>query len=182
MSLTGSQDKSGSQDNLVLIGMPGAGKSTVGVLLAKRLGFDFLDTDVLIQTLEGRTLQEIVDAEGAEQLRRIEERVLSGLKASHSVIATGGSAVYSAKAMSALGASGLIVNLYYSLSVIERRVNNHDTRGLVKAPGQSFSDLYQERIPLYQQYADITIDAADEAPDQVVERVIEAIGNHRGMR
>lgn len=165
----------GPSDNLVLIGMPGAGKSTIGVLLAKRLGLDFLDTDLAIQTQEGRTLQDIVDAEGSAALRVIEERVLSSLTLNRCVIATGGSAVYSDPAMARLKGSGLVVNLLCPLAVIEQRVSNQDTRGLVRAPGQTLADLYRERVPLYARYADITVDMNDDRPDQVVEKVIQAI-------
>lgn len=167
----------GPNDNLVLIGMPGAGKSTIGVLLAKRLGFDFLDTDLAIQTQEGRTLQDIIDTDGPAALRAIEERVLSNLEPTRCVIATGGSAVYSDPAMSRLKRGGLVINLFCPLTVIEQRVSNQDTRGLVRKPGQTLTDLYRERVPLYARYADITIDMDDDRPDQVVERVIQAIGD-----
>ncbi|WP_227519933.1 shikimate kinase [Mangrovitalea sediminis] len=162
-------------DNLILIGMPGAGKSTIGVLLAKRLGLGFVDTDVLIQTREGRTLQDIVNSDGPAALRQIEEQVLADLKVTRTVIATGGSAVYSAKAMSALAESGIIVNLHVPLPVLEQRISNHDTRGLVRQPGQSIADLYQERVPLYARYADISIEVDNERPDQVVEQIVGAI-------
>lgn len=174
--------QSGMRDNLVLIGMPGAGKSTIGVLLAKRLGFDFLDTDILIQNQEGKTLQEIVDSQGSVRFRQIEEQVLSGLRARRSVIATGGSAVYSTKAMLNLGVNGSIVYLDCPLPVVEQRVNNHDTRGLAREPGQTLEDLFRERVPLYRKYADITINIHDEQPEQVVEQVIRSLNERAPAR
>lgn len=174
--------QSGSQKNLVLIGMPGAGKSTIGVLLAKRLGLDFLDTDILIQNREGMTLQEIVDSVGPARFRQIEEQVLGGLRVNRSVIATGGSAVYGTKAMLNLSVNGLIIYLSCPLRVIEQRVNNHDTRGLARTPGQTLEDLFRERAPLYGQYADITVEIGDELPEQVVERVVHSFDERLGVR
>lgn len=165
----------GLQDNLVLIGMPGAGKSTIGVLLAKRLRRDFLDTDILIQTREGKTLQDIVDGMGPARFRQIEEQLLSELRAMRSVIATGGSAVYSTRAMLNLGINGSIIYLDCPLALIEQRVNNHDTRGLAREPGQTLGDLYRERSPLYRKYADISVETGEEQPEQVVERVIQKL-------
>ncbi|QGM21245.1 AAA family ATPase [Spiribacter sp. 2438] len=147
-------------DNVVLIGMPGAGKSTVGVLLARELGLDFVDTDLLIQRREGRRLQDIVDTGGHQALRRIEAEVLTRLDCRGHVIATGGSAVYSEAAMAQLSHHGVIVHLDVTLAVIAARVTDFDTRGIARAAGQSLEDLYRERQALYRHYADLTVDVS----------------------
>ncbi len=143
--------------NLVLIGMPGSGKSTVGVILAKRTARDFVDTDLLIQAAQKRTLQAIVDTDGYAALRAIEERILLGLGVQNHVIATGGSAVYSGPAMSHLKKDGLAVFLDVDLALLESRIQDYSTRGLAKRPDQSLSELFDERFGLYSRYADITI-------------------------
>ncbi len=147
-----------NKHNIILIGMPGSGKSTVGVILAKNLGMKFVDTDILIQSSEQRTLQEIVNSEGHMSLRQIEENVLLKVNCVNSVVATGGSAAYSDKAMIHLGQSGIIVFLNAQLSTLQARIHNYNTRGLAKRPDQSFDDLFQERYSLYKKYADITVD------------------------
>ncbi len=162
------EDKS----NIVLIGMPGAGKSTVGVILAKLTSRDFIDTDVLIQISQGRLLQDIVDTEGHMALRRIEEDILLGLHCDHHVIATGGSAVYSPVAMKHLKSNGIIVFLDVDLPTLESRVQDFDTRGLAKRPDQSFSDLFEERIVLYRKYADVTIDCMGLSQEEVCAQII----------
>jgi len=161
--------------NIVLIGMAGAGKSTVGVLLAKALSRTFIDTDLLIQAAEGRRLQEILDRDGIEAFRRLEEKHLLGLSARGAVIATGGSVVYSARAMAHLKDNGVAVYLYLPVDALERRVTNLDSRGIVMAPGQTFAELYRERQPLYEKYADLTIDCSGLGHDAVVERTIAAL-------
>jgi shikimate kinase len=161
--------------NVVLIGMPGAGKSTVGVLLAKRLAKGFIDTDLLIQTAEGRTLQDIVDHEGHLALRAIEERELCRLAARNQVIATGGSAVYSPDAMGALEAEGIVVYLRVTLATLAERVTNLDSRGIAKAAEQSFEDVFNERTPLYERHARITVDCDGRSPDAVVEAICAAL-------
>ncbi|HET8700597.1 MAG TPA: shikimate kinase, partial [Nitrococcus sp.] len=128
------------RDNVVLIGMPGAGKSTIGVLLAKQLAKNFIDTDVLIQSAEGRTLQDIVDNEGHLALRAIEERELTRLGLCNHVIATGGSAAYSERAMAALRRNGIIVYLKVAYPTLARRVTNLGSRGIAKAPHQTLAD------------------------------------------
>lgn len=158
--------------NIVLIGMPGAGKSTVGVILAKQTSRDFIDTDVLIQTVEDRSLQDIVDREGHMALRHIEERILLGLKLTHHVIATGGSAAYSAPAMRHLGSHGVIVFLSVGLDVLQSRVRDFTTRGLAKRPEQSFADLFHERLELYHRYADLTIACDGLSQEEVCERIV----------
>ena len=161
--------------NLVLIGMPGSGKSTVGVILAKRTGRDFVDTDVLIQTARQRTLQDIVDTDGYLVLRRIEEEILLGLAVRNHVIATGGSAVYSDRAMQHLKADGIVIFLDTDLDTLQKRVRDFSTRGLAKRSDQSFADLFAERFPLYTKYADITINCAGLDQEEVCTRIIARI-------
>ncbi|MBW1704967.1 MAG: shikimate kinase [Deltaproteobacteria bacterium] len=161
--------------NLILIGMPGAGKSTVGVILAKQTSRDYVDTDVLIQTSQGRTLQEIVDADGYAGLRRIEENILLGLSVHNHVIGTGGSAVYSAPAMSYLKSCGIAIFLDVDLATLESRVLDFGTRGLAKRPGQSFAELFEERFMLYKKYADITIKCAGLTQEEVCAKIIEEV-------
>jgi shikimate kinase len=146
-----------TQKNVVLIGMPGAGKSTVGVVLARRLGLNFIDTDLLIQTRRGRRLQQIIDEEGLEAFLRMEEEVLTDLDGHGAVIATGGSAVYSEGAMNSLGERGAIVFIEVALPALEKRIRNMDSRGVVMESGQTLEDLCLQRLPLYRRYAQITI-------------------------
>lgn len=162
--------------NLVLIGMPGSGKSTVGVLLAKRTARDFVDTDVLIQSSQKRTLQDIVDTEGYLALRRIEERVLLDLRVQDHVIATGGSAAYSKRAMNHLKSAGVVVFLDVDAATLESRVGDFSTRGLAKRPEQSFAELYEERFPLYTRYADFTIQCAGLTHEEVCKQIIVRSG------
>ncbi len=164
--------------SVVLIGMPGAGKSTVGVLLAKALGFDFIDTDLLIQLREHRTLQEILDSDGYQHLRAIEAEVLLALEPDGMVIATGGSAVYSERAMRHLKAHGPAVFLDVPLDVLRRRVGDLGCRGIAGPPGSTFESLAAERIPLYRRYADIVVDADLPNADAVVERVRALLTSH----
>jgi len=170
------------RSNLILIGMPGSGKSTVGVILAKMTSRDFIDTDVAIQIAEGRSLQEIVDHEGYMALRRIEERVLLSLNCSHHVIATGGSAVYSPAAMEHLKRRGIAVFLDVDLPTLEARIHDWDSRGLAKRPDQSFADLFRERLPLYRKYADLTIDCRGRSQEEVCAEVIRELGAFRNFR
>ncbi len=163
------------RSNLILIGMPGAGKSTVGVILAKQTSRDYVDTDVLIQTSQGRTLQEIVDQDGYAGLRRIEEEILLGLSVRNHVIATGGSAVYSDPAMDYLKSCGVAIFLDVDLITLESRVHDFGTRGLAKRSGQSFADLFEERFTLYRKYADITIKCAGLSQEGVCGRIIEKV-------
>lgn len=164
------------RSNVVLIGMPGAGKSTVGVLLAKRLALGFLDTDLLIQSHAHRSLQAIVDEDGHEALRAVEAEVLRALDVRDHVIATGGSAVYSDAAMAALRRDGVIVHLHVDWPVIERRVTNLGSRGIAKAGDQTLRDVYAEREPLYQRHAEITVDASRLDQEATVEAIVQALG------
>ncbi len=143
--------------NIVLTGMPGAGKSTVGVILAKEFCFSFLDTDILIQRSEGMMLQEIIDTRGLEHFLETEERYVSGLNTSDTVIAPGGSVVLSEPCMSRLRETGIVVFLDVPLSIIRSRINEY-TRGIVKRPGFTIEDVWIQREPLYRSTADISVD------------------------
>lgn len=158
--------------NIILIGMPGAGKSTLGVLLAKELAKGFVDTDLLIQEQVGKTLQVILDEQGFMALREMEETVLCAMDVSNSIIATGGSAVYSEKAMASLKQRGLCIFLRLSLANVQQRVTNANSRGIARAPSQSLADVYAERLPLYQRYADVTI----ECDNKIMEQVLGELG------
>lgn len=164
------------KSNIVLIGMPGSGKSTVGVILAKNLGMEFLDSDILIQSEEGKTLQEIVNNDGHMALRQIEERVLTNINCSNTVIATGGSAAYSHKAMTHLSQEGTIVFLHADLQTLRERIHNYDTRGLAKRPDQSFQDLFDERFTLYNKYMDIKVDCAGIGQETTCDTILEKLG------
>lgn len=161
------------QNNVILIGMPGAGKSTVGVLLAKRLGVAFLDTDILIQTREGCHLQEIIATRGLDGFRQTEERYLLTVSPACGVVATGGSVVYSDMAMAHLKSLGPVVYLKIGLALLKNRLGNLDERGVLRLPGQTIDMLYHERSPLYRHYADITVSTAGVTPDQVVWSIIK---------
>jgi len=167
---------SDSRSNIVLIGMPGAGKSSVGRLLAKRASLSFVDTDTIIRTAaQGRTLQDIVDREGYLALRRLEEQVLLDLRCANHVIATGGSAVYSPAAMDHLRRHGVIVLLEVDLPTLRARIADFDTRGLVKRPEQTLEDLFAERSALYLKYADLRIDCRQGSPQDVCAAVMAGL-------
>ena len=146
-----------SSQNIVLIGMAGAGKSTVGVLLAKALFRNFIDTDLVVQSAEGRRLQDIVDKVGKAAFQAIEEKHVLSIHVPGAVIATGGSVVYSEKAMNYLKSSGTVIYLELPLAQLEARLSNLDSRGLAMDSDQTFADLFNERLPLYERYADHTI-------------------------
>lgn len=159
--------------NIILIGMPGAGKSTIGSMLARKLGKTFLDTDQLIETVEKRTLQNIIDAEGYMALRKIEENILLQIKSTNHVIATGGSAAYSHSAMMHLKLDGSVVFLNTDIHTLKTRIHNFTTRGLAKRPDQSFEELFAERYSLYLKYADYKIDNSDMSPADSVESIMK---------
>lgn len=145
-------------DNITLIGMPASGKSTVGVLLAKRLGYSFVDVDIVIQEQEGRLLKEIIAEEGQEGFLYVENRVNAELSVHNSVIAPGGSVIYGKEAMEHLKKISTVVYLKLSYEAVEERLGNLTDRGVVLKDGMTLKDLYEERIPYYEQYADITVD------------------------
>ncbi len=165
--------------NLVLVGMPGSGKSTVGVMLAKTRALGFVDTDVIIQIVEGRSLQSIVDADGYLALRRIEESVLLDLSLRDHVIATGGSAVYSEAAMTHLRASGVVIFLDVDLPTLRSRVRDSSTRGLAKRRDQTLEDLFEERVGLYVNYADLRVACGSLTQDEVCAKVVAALNHER---
>lgn len=158
--------------NIILVGMPGSGKSTVGVILAKILALDFLDTDILIQKTAKKTLQEIIDTEGHMALRTAEQQALLSIVCRNHVIATGGSAPYSEQAMQHLKMDGITIFLHADLATLRRRVRNYETRGIAKRPDQSFHDLFNERLVLYKKYADFTIPSSNLTHDQVCQAII----------
>lgn len=158
--------------NIVLIGMPGSGKSTVGVILAKKTMKDFVDTDILIQKSQARPLQDIVDKDGYLALREIEETVLLDLNVHNHVVSTGGSAVYGERAMAHLKSSGIAVFLDVTLDTLEARVPDFSTRGLAKRPDQSFEELFAERNALYRRYADVTVKCDGLTPEQVCASIV----------
>lgn len=162
----------GPMDNIVLIGVPGAGKSTVGVILAKTLGMHFIDTDIGIQEKTGRLLQEILDEDGPDAFRKIEEQTILSLSPHNTVIATGGSAVFSRDAMEYLKSTGTVVYLEISYDEMEKRLNNITTRGIVLLAGQSLRGMYDQRIPLYEEYADVTIACSSEDFEIIVGKIM----------
>jgi len=159
-------------NNIILIGMPGAGKSTVGVILAKTRGMKFIDTDIAIQETTGRLLQEIIDTDGPDTFKTIEEKTILSLHCHHAVIATGGSVVFSEEAMEHLTKDGVVVYLKISFEEMEKRLKNITTRGIVLRAGQSLFDMYTRRIPLYEKYADITIDCSQDDFGNSVQKII----------
>ncbi|NLK86564.1 MAG: shikimate kinase [Clostridiaceae bacterium] len=159
--------------NLVLIGMPGAGKSTVGVLLAKALKMPFVDTDLLIQRQENSYLQELIEKNGIEGFIKIEESIVTQLDLTDHVIATGGSVIYSSSAINHLKSGGILFFLNSRMYQLQRRLKNVQTRGIAMQPGQSLSTLYEERLPLYKKYADVEIDCAKKHIETIVTEIKE---------
>jgi shikimate kinase len=157
--------------NIVLIGMPSAGKSTVGVVVAKNLGMSFVDTDVLLQTMQGRLLQDIINEDGIENFLKIEENTIISLDCKNTVIATGGSAIYSEQAMNHLKQNGIVIYLDIDLEVVNKRLNNIKTRGVVLGPSQTLEQVYATRKPLYERYADITIDCSKYSIDTTINTI-----------
>ncbi|MFZ2630662.1 MAG: shikimate kinase [Desulfosalsimonadaceae bacterium] len=162
------------KSNIVLIGMPGSGKSTVGVILAKMTARDFVDTDVLIQTFKNKRLQDIVDTGGHIALRAIEEQVILGLSVKNHVIATGGSAVYSDSAMNHLKSDGTVIFLDVDFDEISKRLGDFSSRGIAKRPDQSLEELFEERFNLYTRNADITIQCGRINQDAVCRKIMNA--------
>lgn len=161
--------------NIILIGMPGAGKSSVGVLLAKRLGYQFVDTDLLMQGEAHCRLQQIIAHHGLAAFRDLEEKVACKLTPQHTVVATGGSVVYSDRAMMHLRQIGRLVWLDVPLDELQKRVCNMDSRGLVIDPGETFADLYHRRTPLYRQHAELTIPCAGMSQETIAAAIEEKL-------
>lgn len=163
------------KSNVILIGMSGAGKSTLGVLLAKALGRNFLDTDIVIQQSEGRLLQEIIDSDGVNRFLELEEKSICSLNVENCVIATGGSVVYSDKAMKHLTENGTVIYLSVDFESLQKRLADITTRGIVFRHGGGLAEIYAERLPLYKQYADITLDCTEKSIEFCVEKLINAL-------
>lgn len=166
-------------NNIILIGMPGAGKSTVGVILAKVMGYHFIDSDLLIQEQEKCLLKDIIERKGLEGLIAIEEQVNASICTENSVIATGGSVIYGAKAMEHLREIGTVVYLCLSLSTIKNRLGNIRQRGVVLRKGQTLEELYEERCPLYEKYAHITLDGEGLGMEELMEKIVIAVKENR---
>ena len=161
------------RENIVLIGMPACGKSVTGVVLAKSLQMNFLDTDLLIQETAGKGLQDIINEDGMESFKQLEEEVLCDVQATHTVIATGGSAVYYPKAMEHLKKLGRIVYIHVSVETILQRLNNITTRGVAMSRDQGIAELYEERKPLYEKYAEVTAESGGGSMEETVADIVE---------
>lgn len=159
--------------NITLIGMPASGKSTVGVLLAKRLGYSFVDTDIVIQEKEGRLLKDIIEQDGLSGFLEVENRINSELDVVHSVIAPGGSVIYGKEAMEHLKEISTVVYLKLSYHEVKSRLGDLKDRGVALKDGMSLKDLYDERVPYYERYADITVDENGRTPGQTVDELRE---------
>ena len=170
------------KNNVVLIGMPGSGKSTLGIVLAKIMTKDFIAADIVIQNQCDKTLQKIIDACGPEGFIEVENQILSKLEADNSIIATGGSAVYSDEAMKHLAEIGSVVYLKISYDQLEHRLSDLQERGVVRkgGSGMSLRELYDERLPLYEQYAGITVDVNDLSITAAARKVADALA-HAGV-
>ena len=161
--------------NIVLIGMPGCGKSTVGVILAKTLGIGFVDTDLIIQQRENRLLQNIIDTDGIDHFLNCEADAVKSLDCNNCVVATGGSVVYREDAILHLKKNGKIIFLDVPLDEIKRRLNNINTRGIAAKKNKSIEDIYNERIALYNKYADVIIKTDGESVEKTVEKICKIL-------
>lgn len=161
--------------NIVLIGMPGAGKSTIGVVLAKVLGYQFIDADLMIQEQEKRLLKDIIEEEGLEEFIEIENRVNASIQAEQTVIATGGSVIYGEEAMNHLREIATVVYIKLSYQTLTERLGNIKQRGVVLKKGQDLYGLYQERCPLYETYAHVIIEAEGMGIEELMECIAEKI-------
>lgn len=162
-------------DNIIFIGMPASGKSTIGVVIAKRLGYGFIDTDLLIQEQEGRLLKDIIKEEGIDGFLRIEDRVNAGVEAFHTIISPGGSVVYCENAMRHYKEIGTVVYLQTSYETISRRIGDAEKRGVVLKKNQTLKDLYEERRVLFEKYADITVCEDGLTLEETIGKVLEAL-------
>lgn len=163
------------KDNIVLIGMPGAGKSTVGVVLAKKLGYRFIDSDLVIQDKYGKLLHELIEENGVEGFWQIENDVNASLDTHKSIIATGGSAVYGARAMEHLREIGTVVYLQLPYEEVAERLGDLNARGVTLQPGQTLGDLYRERSPLYEKYAHVVITCSGKMLREIVAEIAQTV-------
>ena len=161
------------KDNIVLIGMPGVGKSTVGVILAKVLGYQFIDADLVIQEKEKKLLCEIIAEVGAEGFIEVENRINREIMAEHAIIATGGSVVYGTEAMAHLKEIGTVIYLKLPYDTLEKRLNDIRGRGVVLKEGQTLRGLYEERVSLYEKYADIIVDENQLNVEETIDKILE---------
>ena len=161
--------------SIILIGMPAVGKSTVGVVVAKRLGYEFIDTDLLIQKQENRLLKEIIEDEGIDGFLRIENQVNRDVQAERAVISPGGSVVYCQEAMEHYKKIGVVVYLRASFETINNRIRNAKNRGVVLKEGQTLEMLYEERVKLFEKYADITLDEEGKELGETIELVLQSL-------
>lgn len=162
-------------NNIVLIGMPGVGKSTVGVILAKELGYQFLDADLLIQKRENRLLKEIIEQEGVDGFIEIENQMNASIEADRTVVATGGSVVYGEEAMAHLKKIATVIYLRLSYEELEKRLGNLKNRGVVLREGQTLKDLYEERIKLYEKYADLIVDEENKGIEETLQAIVKVL-------
>lgn len=163
------------KENIVLIGMPGAGKSTIGVLLAKALNYNFIDADLVIQKQNNKKLYEIINEKGIDEFLKIENEIISNINVTETVIATGGSAIYGKEAMEHMKNNGIIIYIKLSCVEIINRISNIKTRGIAMKDGKTIFDIYSERIPLYEKYADIVIDAEGTSIEECVTMMSDEI-------
>jgi len=166
-------------NNIILIGMPGAGKSTLGVVLAKALGFSFIDTDLLIQSEQNDKLYRIIEKKGIEKFIEIENNCVSSLTAEKSIIATGGSVIFGREGMENLKNLGAVIYLKVEEKEIERRLSNIKTRGIVMGEDETIEEIYETRTPLYEKYADITVECDGMDLEKTVEKIIMLAGDKK---
>lgn len=169
-------------ENVVLTGMPSAGKSTIGIILAKVLGYSFIDSDILIQEREQKLLKDIIAKEGIHGFLAIENSVNKGIETSHAVIATGGSAVYGEEAMNHFMENDIVIYIKLSYETIQKRLRNIRQRGVVLRPGQTLLDLYHERCPLYEKYAHIIVEADGLNQEELLEKILIQLKNFNEMK
>lgn len=165
-----------NKDNIILIGMPASGKSTAGVVLAKFLGYDFIDTDILIQEKTGKLLHEIISEKGLDGFKKLEENINASVCCHKSIISPGGSVIYGERAMKHFKEIGTIVYLKLPYAEVERRLGNLKSRGVVLQDGQTLLDLYNERAPYYEKYADITVEESGLSVEETIEFIAENMG------
>ena len=170
------------KDNIVLIGMPGVGKSTIGVILAKILGYQFIDADLVIQERHGKLLKEIIEEKGVDGFVQVENDVNKSLNPKKSVIATGGSVVYGKEAMEHLSEIATVIYLELELPALTRRLGNLKKRGVVLKDGQTLKDIYNERIPLYNKYADIIVNEHRCSIERTVEKIIDKLEKYNNKK
>lgn len=162
-------------NNIILIGMPAVGKSSIGVILAKEIGYQFLDTDLLIQQRERCLLKDILDRQGVDGFLRIENEVNCSVEGNRTVIATGGSAVYGQEAMEHFQKTGTIIYLKADYPVLEKRLGDLRGRGVVLKDGQTLMDIYRERCPLYEKYADIVVEENEKDVEETLQLILMSL-------